>query len=718
MPRAPGVQTVTSWATNISAGPVSESSQAVNFLLSNDNTTLFSSQPQVSPNGTLTFTSALDAFGSAVVTVRLHDNGGTASGGQDTSSPQTFTINVTPVNDAPVGIPTITGTATEGQLLSTNTSGISDADGVGAFGYQWLRNGVAVSGRTASTYLLDNADVGTRISVHVSYIDGHGVNEGPLLSLQSAEVLNVNDAPVGTPEITGNDTEGQILTANTVGISDADGLGTFNYQWMRNGVAVSGATASTYLLGDSDVGTEVSVQVSFVDGHGTSEGPLTSAPTAAVLNVNDPAVGVPTITGTATEGQTLAINTSGISDADGLGVFGYQWLRDGVVVSGRAASTYLLGNADVGTRISVQVSYLDGHWTSEGPLASIQTAPVSAITAVASDFLVVDLSRRSVYKYDSSGNSLDENRLNKEDQDPRGLAVSSDGSTRWVVDSKGEVFIYDNLGGLLGSWEVGDVDKPEGVTVHGNDLWIVDREDDRVHFFAGGALQRSGSADSNSSFRLARGNRDPFDIVTNGTHIWIVNDTSSSDSVFRYSVDGSLEGSWAIDPANSKPTGLTINASNPSSIWIVDASSDQVFEYFAAADLLSGSQSASSTFPLAARNRNPQGIALSSSSLPSFAARSGADSIVVPPLSNAAYIPAAIRPESDTSSLHDYPLAEYSPSIRSASLNTNDGRVRNASRGFDGYIAEQDAFFEELSHDDSEDELELLLAASRLHIDW
>src|SRR5439155_528996 len=39
--------------------------------------------------------------GTALVTVTLSDNGGTANGGVDTSAGQTFNINVTAVNDAP-----------------------------------------------------------------------------------------------------------------------------------------------------------------------------------------------------------------------------------------------------------------------------------------------------------------------------------------------------------------------------------------------------------------------------------------------------------------------------------------------------------------------------------------------------------------------------------------------------------------------------------------
>ena len=96
-----GAHSVTPWATAISKGPANESGQSVDFIVSNDNNALFTTQPAVSPSGTLTYTSAPDANGSATVTVRIHDDGGTANGGVDTSADQTFTITVTAVNDEP-----------------------------------------------------------------------------------------------------------------------------------------------------------------------------------------------------------------------------------------------------------------------------------------------------------------------------------------------------------------------------------------------------------------------------------------------------------------------------------------------------------------------------------------------------------------------------------------------------------------------------------------
>ncbi len=374
-----GVQTILNWATDISPGPPSESGQIVDFIVSNDNATLFSSQPTISPNGTLTFQPAPDVFGVTTVTVQLHDDGGTAGGGVDTSAPQVFTIIVDAVNDPPLGVPTITGTPQEDQLLTADTSGISDADGLGPFSYQWLRDGLVISGATGSTYTLGDGDVGTQVSLQVSYTDAQGTSEGPLTSNPTATVTNVNDPPLGVPTITGTPQEDQLLTADTSGISDADGLGPFSYQWLRDGLVISGATGSTYTLGDGDVGTQVSLQVSYTDAQGTSEGPLTSNPTATVTNVNDPPLGVPTITGTPQEDQLLTADTSGISDADGLGPFSYQWLRDGLVISGATGSTYTLGDGDVGTQVSLQVSYTDAQGTSEGPLTSNPTATVTNV---------------------------------------------------------------------------------------------------------------------------------------------------------------------------------------------------------------------------------------------------------------------------------------------------------------------------------------------------
>ncbi|MBB5209069.1 cadherin domain-containing protein [Chiayiivirga flava] len=87
------------WATAIDDND--PGNQALTFLVSNDNAALFGTPPTISAGGVLSYAPAVDANGTATVTVVLQDDGGTANGGADTSAPQLFEITVAPVNDAP-----------------------------------------------------------------------------------------------------------------------------------------------------------------------------------------------------------------------------------------------------------------------------------------------------------------------------------------------------------------------------------------------------------------------------------------------------------------------------------------------------------------------------------------------------------------------------------------------------------------------------------------
>ncbi|MGB5260112.1 MAG: hypothetical protein WBO34_06245, partial [Gammaproteobacteria bacterium] len=313
------------------------------------------------------------------------------------------TAAVANINDAPTGSVTIGGTPTEDQVLTADTSGISDADGLGAFSYQWYRDGVAIGGASGSTYTLGDADVGAQISMQVSYTDLQGTAEGPLASAQTGFIANINDAPTGAVAISGTPTEDQVLTASNT-LADADGMGAVSYQWYRDGVAIGGATGTTYTLGDLDVGATITVEASYTDGHGTNES-MTSAGVGPIANVNDLPVGVPTITGTVTEDQMLTADTSGISDADGLGIFSYQWLRDGVAIGGATGSTYTLGDADVGALMSVQVSYTDLNGTAES-VTSVQTAAVVNINDAPTGAVTIDNMTPSEGDTLTAGNTL------------------------------------------------------------------------------------------------------------------------------------------------------------------------------------------------------------------------------------------------------------------------------------------------------------------------
>jgi large repetitive protein len=95
-----GQITVSNFATNLSPGNTQESAQSLTFhVVTNSNTAMFTTQPAIAPNGTLTYTPA--HFGTADITIHVKDNGGTASGGFDTSVNKPFKITVN-AGDPPV----------------------------------------------------------------------------------------------------------------------------------------------------------------------------------------------------------------------------------------------------------------------------------------------------------------------------------------------------------------------------------------------------------------------------------------------------------------------------------------------------------------------------------------------------------------------------------------------------------------------------------------
>ena len=97
-----GAQIVAAWATDLSAGPDDESSQALTFTVTTDNDGLFSVLPTVDgTTGDLSYESVPDANGEANLTIYVMDNGGTSNGGVDTSGTQMAVITVTAVNDVP-----------------------------------------------------------------------------------------------------------------------------------------------------------------------------------------------------------------------------------------------------------------------------------------------------------------------------------------------------------------------------------------------------------------------------------------------------------------------------------------------------------------------------------------------------------------------------------------------------------------------------------------
>jgi hypothetical protein len=226
-------------------------------------------------------------------------------------------------------------------------------------------------------------------------------------------------------------------------------------------------------------------------------------------------------------------------------------------------------------------------------------------------YVVNDATTNRTYEYGADGAAIENYSLNSGNSTPRGAASTAAGDKVWVVDANRKVFVYDAAGALLGSWTAGSLASSatvHGIATNGTDIWIVDAKSDKVFRYTGAASRLSGSQNAASSFSLNSGNRDPSDLVTNGTYLWVTNN-SSTDKVFKYTVAGALAGSWTISGGGGSPTGITIDPTGGTSIWIVDSNTDRVYRFDNATSRTSGSAAPAASFALAAGNTNPQGIA-------------------------------------------------------------------------------------------------------------
>ena len=236
-------------------------------------------------------------------------------------------------------------------------------------------------------------------TVVMTLLDGDGYRPG---TPSSATVTVWDSDFVPTVSVADADavTEGGTVTFTLTRSGNRVRTFTVAYETTSSGDfgAATGAGTATFPANDAAVQVSVATTDDSVhEAHGSVTLTLTAdadayklgsqtASTAAVLDDDDsPATGAVTITGTAREGETLAANTSGVEDADGLdnAAWTYQWVRtpsggSGADISGATGATYVPVFADAGAAFKVRVTVTD----DEGHEAAFESAPTAAVEAL------------------------------------------------------------------------------------------------------------------------------------------------------------------------------------------------------------------------------------------------------------------------------------------------------------------------------------------------
>ena len=364
-----GQQTVN--LSGISAGPVDDSWQVVTVTATSSNPGLIPNPvvTYTNPNatGTLKYTPVPDANGTALITVVVQDNGGTVNGGVDAVT-NTFTITVTPVNDAP------SVTFSQGTVTVLEDAGPQSRSGFAAFssgpanesaqtlvGYTVTVNNTALFSAAPA---INNAGVLTftpatnangSATVTVVVQDNGGLADGGMDKSTNAFVINVtavNDAPVAVNNsytmnegdaltvaaagVLTNDTdvENDTLTATklsdpTHGSVTLNANGSFTY---TPTAAFFGPDSFTYRASDASSNSNPATVSILVYARPTNAVPgsqtvfssaalrfsATNTPLANSIRVGDRDSSALTVSLTVTNGTVLVSVTNGLSFANGL----------------------------------------------------------------------------------------------------------------------------------------------------------------------------------------------------------------------------------------------------------------------------------------------------------------------------------------------------------------------------------------------------------------
>lgn len=171
------------------------------------------------------------------------------------------------LGSAPEGeAPTIIGKPELGEALTCVPNTWTGAPAP-TLSYQWLLNGVPVPGETTNTFTVALADRGLTITCRVT---GKSREGEAAATSKGLHVPGIRPQDVTPPEISGSAALGATVTCNR-GIWKGSPPPSFSYQWLRDGAAIGGATASTYIVEPADQGHLISCIVTGANSEATVE---------------------------------------------------------------------------------------------------------------------------------------------------------------------------------------------------------------------------------------------------------------------------------------------------------------------------------------------------------------------------------------------------------------------------------------------------------------
>lgn len=309
----------------------------------------------------------------------------TATNANGSSAPQPSSATLASTVGYNVSVPTVRGNYVVGQILEA-TDGTWSSPYAITLSFQWKRDGVNITGALSPTYTVVAADIGTVTTVQVTASTLQG--SLAVTSPSRGTVTAVNNSVL--PTISGTVRVGSTLTvAQGTWLNAVNGI---TQQWQSSSDsttwnAITGATATTYVLTTAESGLYIRAQVfgNFTSGSTAYKTTANTAATVVVPSSNVTNSVLPVITGSVSVGSVLSASTGTWSTN---GTFTYLWQISSngttgwTTASGTAtASTYTIPN--VSGYLRVQVTNTISSGAISGIAYSVATTAIGTPTNTA-----------------------------------------------------------------------------------------------------------------------------------------------------------------------------------------------------------------------------------------------------------------------------------------------------------------------------------------------
>lgn len=322
---------------------------------------------------------------SAVMLTACGGGGGSSSPTPEPSPPAPVANTAPQISDAVI-VDNNGGLVKVGDVLAFSyVYSDAESDAEGASRIEWLLNNEVIASAYATEYIVLANQEGQQLTARITPVALTGEVEG-VASNSNALTVAIDGAPVAENIQIQNSQNrfkpGAVLTASyDYSDADNDAEGESTFRWLRNGEAITGATALEYTLVAADEEQKLEFEVTPKAVTGKLQGPVFLSAVIQVDANTAPVITAATIVdvnvGDVRKGDRLnASYTYSDEENNAEGASTFRWFRGKTLIANAASNFYIVVREDEGQEIRYEITPIAESGLAQGD--AVISTPITA----------------------------------------------------------------------------------------------------------------------------------------------------------------------------------------------------------------------------------------------------------------------------------------------------------------------------------------------------